>query len=125
LGCHHVTLTPAGQSDPLFGTFPQRFLANMGHHDRVVELPSDAVELAFSDTQPFQAFRVEGRPMYGTQFHSELDARRERERLYRYRENYPEIAGDAAFQTVLDNLAETSDVDHLLSDFLTKMVLEN
>jgi hypothetical protein len=47
------------------------------------------------------------------------------ERLFRYRENYPEIAADAAFQGVLDNLAETSEVDHLLCDFLTKMVLEN
>ena len=124
LGCHHVSLTPEGHGDPLFGTFPQRFLANMGHHDRVVELPPDGVELAFSDTQPYQAFRIEGRPMYGTQFHSELDARRERERLYRYRENYPEIAADAAFQSVLNNLAETSDVDHLLYDFLTKTALE-
>jgi GMP synthase (glutamine-hydrolysing) len=125
LGCHHVSLTLAGRGDPLFGTFPPRVLANMGHHDRVVELPPDGMELAFSDTQPYQAFRIEGRPMYGTQFHSELDARRERERLFRYRENYPEIAADAAFQGVLDNLAETSEVDHLLCDFLTKMVLEN
>ena len=36
----------------------------------------DGVELAISDTQPHQAFRMAGKPMYGTQFHSELDARR-------------------------------------------------
>lgn len=124
LGCHPVTLTSAGKDDPLFGAFPERFLANMGHHDRVVELPPEAVELAYSDTQRYQAFRIDGRPMYGTQFHSELDARRERERLYRYRQHYPEIATDGTFQAVLDNLAETSDVDHLLHDFLLKIVVE-
>lgn len=122
MGCHHVTLTEAGRTDPLFGSFPHRFLANMGHHDRVVDLPPGGVELAVSDTQPHQAFRMADKPMYGTQFHSELDARRERERLYRYREHYPEIAADATFQAVLNNLAETSEVDHLLYDFLTVYV---
>ena len=125
LGCHYVSLTKAGEQDTLLGSFPSRFLANMGHHDRVAELPSDAVELAYSDTQRFQAFRIEGKPMYGTQFHSELDARRERERLYKYREHYPEVASDASFQQVLANLAETSDVDHLLRDFLLTTVLVN
>lgn len=124
MGCHPVSLTGAGQRDRLFGPFPKRFLANMGHHDRVTVLPPKAVELARSDTQPYQAFRIDGRPMYGTQFHSELDATRERQRLYRYRENYPEIAADEAFQAVLDNLAETSEVDHLLHDFLLKFVVE-
>lgn len=124
LGCHPVTLTPAGKADTLFGAFPERFLVNMGHHDRVVELPPDAVELAYSDTQRFQAFRIDGRPMYGTQFHSELDARRERERLFRYRKHYPEIEADGTFQAVLENLAETSEVDHLLHDFLLKIALE-
>jgi len=125
LGCHPVTLTEAGRADPLFGSFSDRFLVNMGHHDRVVALPPDAVELAYSDTQRFQAFRIGGAPMYGTQFHSELDARRERERLFRYREHYPEIAAEATFQAVLDNLAETSEVDHLLHDFLLRFVLES
>lgn len=123
MGCHYVTLTESGRFDPIFGSFPERFLANMGHHDRVVELPPEAVELAYSDTQRYQAFRMADRPMYGTQFHSELDAERERERLYRYRAHYPEIAADASFQAVLDNLAETSEVDHLLHDFLMTFVV--
>lgn len=124
MGCHPVSLTDAGRSDRLFGAFPERFLVNMGHHDRVVTLPPGGVELAVSDTQPNQAFRIDGRRMYGTQFHSELDAFRERQRLYRYREHYPEIASDETFQAVLNNLADTSEVDHLLHDFLRKCVLE-
>lgn len=125
MGCHPVTLTDSGRRDEIFGSFPARFLANMGHHDRVVELPADAIELARSDSQPYQAFRMAGRPMYGTQFHSELDARRERERLFRYREHYPEIGSDASFQAVLANLAETSEVDHLLHDFLITFAADN
>ena len=125
MGCHPVTLTESGHSDIVFRSFPHRFLANMGHHDRVVELPPDGIELARSDSQPYQAIRIAGRPMYSTQFHSELDAHRERERLYRYREHYPEIGSDVSFQAVLANLAETSEVDHLLHDFLITYAVDN
>lgn len=123
-GCREVVLTGAGRQDHLFRDFPHRFLANMGHHDRVTALPVGGVELAANDSQPFEAFRIEGKPVYGTQFHSELDARRERERLYRYRGHYSEtIPDEAAFQAILDDLAETSEVDHLLHDFLVKFVV--
>ena len=40
----------------------------MGHHDRVSVLPDGAVELARNDTAPYQAFRLDGLPIYGTQF---------------------------------------------------------
>src|SRR5690606_21642113 len=73
MGTHAVTLTEAGAADPIFSRFPRRFLAQMGHHDRVARLPEAAVELARNGTAPFQAFRLRGLPVYGTQFHSELD----------------------------------------------------
>lgn len=123
-GSRWVELSHAGRKDPLFGDFPHRFLANMGHHDRVTVLPENAIELAFNESQPHQAFRMKNRPMYGTQFHSELDAARERERLLRYRDNYREDLGsEEVFQEVLASLAETTDVDHLLNDFLDKFVV--
>ncbi|GIV61721.1 MAG: glutamine amidotransferase [Rhodothermaceae bacterium] len=119
MGCGTVTLTEAGRRDPLFRNFPPSFRANMGHHDRVSVLPPGAIELARSDSQPNQAFRMAGQPIYGTQFHSELDAHRERERLIRYRDYYRnEMPDDVTFQRVLDSLAETTEVDHLLHDFL-------
>ena len=123
LGCGTVTLTDAGHRDPLFERFPSRFNVNMGHHDRVVELPPSAVELAAND-QPNQAFRIDGLPVYGTQFHSELDAQRERERLVAYRDFYREdMPDESEFQNVLDTLAETTEVDHLLYDFLTTFAI--
>ena len=122
MGCHWVELNKAGQQDDLFRCYPRRFKANMGHHDRVVALPDQATELAFSDTQSNQAFRIAGKPIYGTQFHSELDARREKERLYAYREHYTEIESEEAFQAIINGLANTTEVDALLSQFLQTYV---
>lgn len=124
LGCHHVELTEAGTQDELLGSFPSSFLANMGHHDRVTVLPEGAVELAFNRTQPNEAFRMAGKPMYGTQFHSELDKRREGERLIKYRAYYvDQLHSEAVFQEVMDSLRETTDVDHLMHDFLCRFAL--
>lgn len=126
MGCHGIRLTDAGQTDELFRGFPTSFLANMGHHDRVTQLPPGAVEMAMNDSQPNQAFRMEGLPIYGTQFHSELDARRERDRLYAYREHYlADLPSEDAFQAAVDSLRETTEVDHLLADFLKIFVTGN
>lgn len=124
-GCGDIEVTPAAADDPLFQGLPPRFRANLGHHDRVVTLPTDAIELAFNASQRNQAFRMGNKPCYGTQFHSELDARRERERLFAYRDLYlNELGGDAAFQAVLESLAETTEADHLLYDFLRLFVVD-
>jgi GMP synthase (glutamine-hydrolysing) len=123
LGCLEVELTAAGREDPLFQRFPPRFKANMGHHDRVATLPPGAVELARND-QPHQAFRLADAPVYGTQFHSELDATREEERLIAYREFYrADLPDEKEFENVIANLAETTEVDPLLYDFLTTFAL--
>lgn len=119
LGCGRVEMTAAGRDDPLFNRFSASFKVNMGHHDRVDVLPARAVELAYNDSQRNQAFRLREVPVYGTQFHSELDAARERERLIAYRSYYRnEMPSEEAFQAVMDNLAETTEVDTLLYDFL-------
>ena len=125
MGCHWIYLNETGRQDELFNTFPVQFKANMGHHDRVNILPPDAVDLAFSDTQSHQAFRIKGKPIYGTQFHSELNAERERERLIAYREHYPEVETDELFQEIIDDLADTTEVDGLLKHFLELFVLKN
>lgn len=124
IGCHPVHLTRAGRSDPLLGGFPQMFMANMGHHDRVERLPDRAVELATSAISPFQAFVIEGKPIYGTQFHSELNADTERARLFAYRDHYPILQDEAAFQAVIRTLRETTEVDRLLNLFLRTFAVE-
>ena len=67
-----VTLTSAGQEDPLFEGVPGDFAAYGGHKEAMVTLPPGAVQLATSATCPVQAFRV-GSNVYATQFHPELD----------------------------------------------------
>ena len=119
MGTHAVRLTDAGAEDPLFGPLPREFGTQMGHQDRVSALPPGAVELACNDRAPHQAFRLEGLPIYGTQFHSELDAATERARLLAYRDHYPAMADGDTFQRVLDGLYETPDADDLLRRFLT------
>ena len=87
-------------------------------------MPENAIELATNDTSPIQAFRIKDRPIYGTQFHSELNAEAERARLYAYRDHYPMMKDEANFQAVLDSLAETTEVDSLLPRFLNQFAVE-
>ncbi len=88
LGTHVVELTEAGRHDPLFEGTPARFDAQFGHHDRVVELPPGATELARTHLCPYQAFRIDGLPVWGCQFHVELDVERLKERARFYQDGY-------------------------------------
>ena len=67
-----ITLTEEGRADRLFQVLPDSFEAFLGHKEAIRKLPAHAVNLAFSEACPVQAFRV-GRNVYATQFHPELD----------------------------------------------------
>lgn len=88
LGTLDVELTAAGAEDPLFAGMPRRFAAQFGHNDRVVELPPGGVDLARTELCPVQAYRIAGLPVWGCQFHVELDPRRMVERASIYRSGY-------------------------------------
>lgn len=125
MGTHSVDLTADGQRDTLFGTLPPRFGAQMGHQDRVSVLPEEAVELARNDRNPYQAFRLKDLPIYGTQFHSELNEETERQRLVTYRDHYPEMADEKVFQRTLAALRPTPEADDLLRRFLLLYAVED
>lgn len=118
MGTHTIHVTEAGRADPLFAGVPDAFDAQMGHHDRVSVLPPGGIELARNAVAPFQAFRLGDAPVYGAQFHPELDAEAERSRLVAYRAHYPEGGGDAEFETLLASLRPTPHADGLLRRFL-------
>jgi GMP synthase (glutamine-hydrolysing) len=124
IGSGWVDLTDIGARDPLFRDFPKRFRANMGHHDRVSVLPESAEEVATNQISPYQAFRIKGKPIYGTQFHSELDAEAVRGRLFAYRHLYPEMGDDRSFDRLVNTLAETTEVDGLLELFLRRTAIQ-
>ncbi len=88
VGTFGVELTEAGRRDPLFAGLPSRFAVQLGHHDRVDRLPEGLVELAASERCPCQALRAPGRPIYSTQFHSEMTMIHMQARLIWYRDGY-------------------------------------
>ena len=82
LGTFTLTLTDEGRRDRLFADFPERFDVQLGHVDRAHDLPNGWVNLANSSSQPYEAVRRAGRPIWGFQFHAEL---RMEDNLYRVR----------------------------------------
>jgi GMP synthase-like glutamine amidotransferase len=70
IGWHAVELTTDGRVDPLLGFLPQRFDSLQWHHYEWL-LPRGAVALAHS-ARCLQAFRLEGRSVWGVQFHPEV-----------------------------------------------------
>jgi len=94
VGSFQVNLTDDGRTDPILGALPPVFTAQMGHLDRAVELPAGVANLAASERCPYQALRIDGAPIWATQFHPELDQEANLHRYLAYIERYrPEGAG--------------------------------
>lgn len=70
-GIGRVSLTPAGEADPLFAGVPNPFVTFQLHNDSFT-IPAKATLLAGSERCPAQAFRL-GNCAYGLQFHPEAD----------------------------------------------------
>ena len=120
LGTYDIELTPAGGSDPWLAGLPRKFGVQLGHHDRVVRLPQGAVELAASARCPNQAFRLAGLPVYGAQFHVELDRERMLARASVYREEY--LADHGAMESLEQALRPSPESATLLRRFLERVV---
>lgn len=60
-------------ADDLFVGLPDRFRAWTSHNDEVVEIPDGFRVLARSETCPVQAMGHEERPLFGLQFHPEVE----------------------------------------------------
>lgn len=72
-GTFEVRLNDQASDDPLLGTLPQTFPAQLTHLQSVLELPAEATLLASSEHEPHQAFRI-GDCAWGLQFHPEFNA---------------------------------------------------
>jgi GMP synthase (glutamine-hydrolysing) len=73
-GSYDITLSEAGENDPLLSGLPSVFSAICGHHDRVSRMPDGAVMLASSELCGIHAIRFPDEPIYGVQFHPEHTA---------------------------------------------------
>ena len=59
--------------DELFKGLPTEFVAWESHNDEVTDLPQDFVALAHSDSCQIQAMKHTSKPLYGLQFHPEVE----------------------------------------------------
>ena len=71
-----VQLTEDGAKDPLFDEVPQEFFPFHYHVEQVTSLPPEATVLASSPLCPAQAFRYGQAPVWGVQFHPEINPQR-------------------------------------------------
>ncbi|MCP4895728.1 MAG: type 1 glutamine amidotransferase [bacterium] len=116
IGTYDVSLTELGSTDPLLEPLPTAFPAQLGHQDRVERLGSDWDELAFSDLCANQMIRLRDKPVYGTQFHSEMDEARLRERIKVYLQNY--MPDPDEYNAMCSRLRPSLDADQLINRFL-------
>ncbi|MBX3435980.1 MAG: type 1 glutamine amidotransferase [Planctomycetaceae bacterium] len=117
IGTHHLRLTPSGHDDPVFGPLGERFSGQMGHEDRVIELPAGATLLASTDRVENQAYTLTDAPIYCTQFHPEL----RRHDLLRRLDAYPEYVRHLTGMTTeefADTIRDTPETEALLSRFV-------
>jgi GMP synthase (glutamine-hydrolysing) len=70
IGWYEVEITEAGEADPVIGPLAPSVELFEWHH-YVAPLPPGAVELARTPLC-VQAFRIEGKPAWGLQFHAEV-----------------------------------------------------
>ncbi len=116
IGTFRVELTPEGRADELFHGVPDAFDTQLGHSDRVVDRPPTVRELASSESCGVQALRLDGYPVWGTQFHPEMDEADLRERLLMYRQTY--LRGDDGLGELERRLRPSPHPRRLLDNFL-------
>ena len=118
IGTYPVTLTEAGKQDELFSYFPETFNAQLGRKDRAVYLPQTVTHLAGSERAPYQALRVPGKPIWGTQFHPELTRAENLARFNRYLDDYAGVLDEAEMKKTVSRFQESPETEKLIGRFL-------
>jgi GMP synthase (glutamine-hydrolysing) len=116
VGTFDLNLTEAGRRDALFAGLPDRFPVQLGHRDRVVRLPAGALELARTAACPNQCFRLAGKPVWGCQFHVEMDEHAVLERAALYRGTY--APGPEGIDRLAARLRPSPEASSLFARFL-------
>ncbi|KAF0249848.1 MAG: GMP synthase (glutamine-hydrolysing) [bacterium] len=120
MGSIEVVLTPQGRDDLLFSKLPGKFVAQSGHKDHVMELPQNIDPLAYSELSPYQAIKVKDCPIYGAQFHADMDKTELKERLEYYQYDY---VNTEEFDNVCNSLQSSPEAVRILSAFINDVVL--
>jgi len=123
VGTYEMQLTDEGKADPLFSELPEQFYGQVGHKDRAEKLPTGAVNLAFSDKAPFQAYKIKNKPIYATQFHPELNMAQNRERFEIYIDEYTNEKTGMDADLIRNSYRESRETYRLLPLFVEKVLL--
>lgn len=118
-GSRRITLTEAGRHDPLLGTLPTPFVAQLTHAQSVLKAPDDASVLAANDFDAHQALRY-GPKQWSVQFHPEFNTEMMRAYLERQRDTLTQ-QGDNPEQ-LLRNVQESPEAASLLPRFAELML---
>ncbi len=118
-GTYEVTLTEAGQVDPILDCLPTKFNAQQGHHDVVLSMPDGWLRLAESERCYWQAFRHPEKPFYGLQFHPELRRDDFMDRMTAYASSYASTPD--VFEKINSQVTETNN-EAVIKAFLKRIV---
>ena len=122
VGTYELTLTDAGRADPLFGSLPERFNAQMGRKDRATRHPGEWANLASSALCPLQGFRVPGAPIWASQFHPELGRASNLARYEYYLPGYRAVMSEEEIQATLERFQESPEASGLLRRFVELVI---
>lgn len=115
VGGFPLELLEAGRRDPLFSLLSDKFLAQFGHKDRLAKLPQGAIPLVRGEHIACQAFRLEGKRIWATQFHPELSGSENRHRYMSYIDRY---SHDNPDPDVMSRFVDSPEPELLLQRFL-------
>ncbi|MEM9410647.1 MAG: type 1 glutamine amidotransferase [Planctomycetota bacterium] len=123
VGTVELAMTECGLQDPVFGPLGNKFLVQIGHQDIVEVLPDSAKLLCSSSSVKHQAYTFEGKPIYATQYHPEM----EKEDLIKRLSAYPEYVYSATGLSMEEFKATCQDAFHnvgVLRRFRDQFVIE-
>ncbi len=121
MGTYPIWLTEAAKDDVLLHDVPDGFWAISGHKERALVMPEEATLLAYSDRCPYHAFKIQGKPFYGFQFHPEVDAPDLVARITRYQARYLKDADH--LNEVLRDLQDTTISNQLITKFVDRILM--
>jgi GMP synthase-like glutamine amidotransferase len=113
IGWHLVRRTP--QVDLLFDGMPEQFTSFQYHTEAVLPQP-DMQVLATSELVAVQAFRVDSRPVWGTQFHLEVTPQAGRDLLRKTRNIYEPYG--FGYEGLIANARPSEAAPRLFENFL-------
>ncbi len=124
VGTYEMVLTSAGKKDPLLGTMPEAFAAQMGHKDKAIRLPPKAINLCYSDACEYQGFKLDAKSIWAVQFHPELTMETNLHRFDHYNEGYARHFDEAQRQRARAGFGPSVEANELLARFFALTIWE-